>query len=171
MTNPRRTIALALGLTLSAIAAHAVEGTDAIARGKYLTEIMTCNECHTPGVLLGKPREPILSGSEVGYEMPGMGVYYGANLTGDNETGLGMWSEDDIVKAIRTGERPDGRIIAPVMPLKAFSHLSDEDAYAIAKYLKSLPAAKNVPPGPFGPSETPSSFYYKFTMPPKPAAP
>lgn len=156
-------------LALTPFVASAADGADPVARGKYLVEIMTCHECHTPGILIGKRREPDLSGSEVGYSIPGLGVYYGANLTPDVETGIGSWSEDDIVKALRTGERPDGRILSAVMPVNAFKHLTDDDAYAIAKYLKSLPPARNKVPGPFGPSETPTSFYYAFTVPPKPA--
>ncbi len=137
-----------------------------IERGEYLTEIMVCVECHTPGVLSGGTRGPDLAGSEAGYGIPGLGVFHGANLTPDNETGLGTWSEDDIVTAIRTGERPDGRILSAAMPWQAFAHLRDEDAYAIAAYLKSLDPVSNQVPGPFGPTETPTSFYYNFTMPP-----
>ena len=136
-----------------------------IERGKYLAEIMVCVECHTPGVLSGGVRGPDLAGSEFGYGIPGLGVFHGANLTPDSETGLGTWSEDDIVKALRTGERPDGRILSAAMPWRAFSHLTDEDAYALAAYLKSLEPVSNQVPGPFGPTETPTSFYYNFVMP------
>src|SRR5262245_1800532 len=75
-----------------------------IARSKYLVTLGGCTDCHTPGHFLGKPdmtRE--LGGSEVGFEIPGLGVFYGPNLTPDKETGLGTWSEDDIVKALQTG--------------------------------------------------------------------
>ena len=136
-----------------------------VERGEYLTEIMVCVECHTPGVLSGQPPGPMLSGSEVGYEIPFQGVYFGANLTPDNETGLGTWSEDDIVKAIRTGERPDGRILSAVMPSRSFARLTDEDAYAIAAYLKSLPPTSNQTMGAYGPTETPPGMYYKFIIP------
>ena len=134
-------------------------------RGEYLAHIMVCVECHTPGVLSGGERGPDLAGSEVGYGIPGLGVYYGANLTPDMETGLGSWSAGDIVTAIRTGERPDGRILSPAMPWRAFSKMTDEDAYALAAYLKSLAPVSNQVPGPFGPTETPTSFYYDFVIP------
>lgn len=60
--------------------------------------------------------------------------------------------------ALQTGKRADGRILAPVMPWRAFSKLTRVDACAIAAFLKSLPAVKNRVPGPFGP---PSSFALK----------
>ncbi|MEQ9109740.1 MAG: cytochrome c [Rhodospirillaceae bacterium] len=134
-------------------------------RGEYLSEVMVCVECHTPGVLIGAPHGPSLSGSEVGYGIPGLGVYYGPNLTPDMETGLGSWSEEDIVTALRTGVRPDGRILSPVMPWRAFANLKDQDAYALAAYLKSMEPVSNKVPGPFGPTETPTSFYYNFVVP------
>lgn len=145
----------------------AVSAETKVERGEYLSHVMVCSECHTPGVLSGGERGPELGGSEVGYGIPGLGVYYGANLTSDKETGLGNWSEDEIVTALRTGERPDGRILSPVMPWRAFAKMNDDDAYALAAYIKSLPAFSNKVPGPFGPTETPTSFYYEFKFPPK----
>ncbi|MDX2143227.1 MAG: cytochrome c [Rhodospirillaceae bacterium] len=142
-----------------------------IERGKYLAEVLVCGECHTPGALLGKPdKVNLLGGSEVGYEIPGLGVFYGANLTPDVETGLGNWSNEEIVTALRTGVRPDGRILSAAMPWRSFAALTDGDARAVAVYLKSLKPFSRKVPGPFGPTETPTSFYYKFTVPPKPAA-
>jgi mono/diheme cytochrome c family protein len=120
-------------LTLAATSVARAE--TAIERGEYLSHIMVCVECHTPGVLSGGERGPDLAGSEVGYGIPFLGVFHGANLTPDTETGLGAWSADDIVKAIRTGERPDGRILSPAMPWLAFAKLTDEDAHALAAYL------------------------------------
>ena len=99
-----------------------------------------CTDCHTPGYFFGKPDQArYLGGSEVGFHIPDLGVFHGPNLTPDDETGLGRWSADDIVKAIQTGARPDGRVLAPIMPWHAFAQLTREDAYAIASFLKSLP--------------------------------
>jgi mono/diheme cytochrome c family protein len=92
-------------------------------------------------------------------------VFHGPNLTPDNETGLGTWSETDIVTAIRTGVRPDGRELAPIMPWRAFANLTTPDAKAIAAYLKSLPPVSNKVPGPFGASEKPTSFVMKIAAP------
>ena len=139
-----------------------------VERGKYLVTIGSCTDCHTPGHFLGKPDlKRQLGGSEVGFEIPGVGVFYGPNLTPDAETGLGRWSEQDIVTAIRTGQRPDGRTLAPIMPWANLAALTDSDAAAIAAYLKSLPPVKNKVPGPFGPGDTPTSFVMKIAPPAK----
>ncbi len=159
-------LVVALSVALGMVATQASAETD-IERGEYLSHVMVCVECHTPGLLSGGERGPDLAGSEVGYGIPFLGVFHGPNLTPDDETGLGSWSADDIVKAIRTGERPDGRILAPAMPWRSFAKMTDEDAYALAAYMQSVAPVSNQVPGPFGPSETPTSFYYNFVMPAK----
>lgn len=141
-----------------------------IKRGQYLVTLGNCNDCHTPGHFFGKPdMARVLGGSEVGFEIPNLGTFYGPNLTPDRETGLGNWSAEEIVKAITKGERPDGRVLAPIMPWQAFANLTDADARAIAAFLKSLPPVKNKVPGPFGPGEKPTSFVMKI-VPPEGAA-
>jgi len=123
-----------------------------IARGKYLVTFGGCSDCHTPGYFLGKPdMAHFLGGSDVGFAIPGLGVFVGPNLTPDKETGLGSWTEEQIVTAITKGERPDGRKLAPIMPWRDFAHLSRADALAIAAYLRSLPPVKHAVAGPFGP--------------------
>lgn len=140
---------------------------NALERGRYLVTIMDCGGCHTRGVMMGKPDPDLyLAGSEVGFHLPGQGYFYPPNLTPDPETGLGGWSEDDIVRALRTGERPDGRILAPIMPSHAYAALTDDDAYAIAAFLKSMtPALYEGEPQPAGDGETPPSPYLEVTMP------
>jgi mono/diheme cytochrome c family protein len=141
-----------------------------VLRGKYLVTLGLCNDCHTPGYFFGKPdMGRFLGGSEVGFDIPGLGVFHGPNLTPDQDTGLGRWSADDIVRAIQTGTRPDGRVLAPVMPWHAFAELTKQDAHAIAAFLTSLPPVSNKVPGPFGPTETPTSFVFK-VLPPGQAA-
>ncbi len=66
-----------------------------------------------------------LGGSDVGFEIPGLGVFVGPNITPDKETGIGSWTAEEIVSAIQTGVRPDGRILAPIMPWHAFAHLTE----------------------------------------------
>jgi|SRR5271170_1449623 len=135
--------------------AHADEAQ--VQRGKYLVTIAGCSDCHTPGALIGKTdMARYLGGSDVGFAIPGLGVYYGQNLTPDKATGLGDWSNDQIVAAIRTGKRPDGGMLFPVMPYPALAHLTDEDAQAIVAFLKSLPAVTNKVPGPLGPKDNPA---------------
>jgi mono/diheme cytochrome c family protein len=138
-----------------------------IERGKYLVNAGLCTDCHTPGNLRGDPdMKRFLGGSDVGFEVPGLGVFHGRNLTPDKETGLGNWSEEQIVTAFTTGIRPDGRQLAPIMPYQAFSKLTKDDAYAIAVYLKTLTPIKNKVPGPFGPTEKQTTLVMRVVPPP-----
>ncbi|MGE5175237.1 MAG: c-type cytochrome [Hyphomicrobiales bacterium] len=138
--------------TESAATSTAAPATvDPVARGKYLVTIMSCADCHTPGTLYGAPdftRQ--LSGSELGWGGP-WGTTYPRNLTPDMETGIGAWSQDDIVKAIQTGYRPDGTQLSPPMPWPNFANLTHDDAMAIAAYLKSLPPIHHKVPDKLGP--------------------
>lgn len=157
MSKPSGLVFLALFLGLGAAPAHA--GADAlIARGKYLVTIGGCSDCHTPGSFFGKsdPKR-FLGGSDVGFAMP-QGVFVGPNLTPDEATGIGSWSRKDIVTAITTGRRPDGRVLAGIMPWRSFAHLTPRNALAVATFLKSLPPVSHRVPGPFGVTETPSVF-------------
>jgi mono/diheme cytochrome c family protein len=140
----------AVAMVLGGSAVRAAD--DVVARGEYLSKIMDCGGCHTPGVFLGKPDlARYLGGSEVGFMVPGLGIFYPPNLTPDEATGLGAWSVDDIAKAVRTGMRPDGRELAPAMPWRSYAALTDEDAMALATYLKSLPKVSNAEPEMVGP--------------------
>jgi mono/diheme cytochrome c family protein len=153
-------------LAFAGVTAASAQQTAEIKRGQYLVTLGNCNDCHTPGHFFGKPdKTRVLGGSEVGFELPNLGTFYGPNLTPDRETGLDKWSVEEIVKAIKTGERPDGRILAPIMPWQAFANLTDADVRAIAVFLKSLPPVKNKVPGPFGPNEKPTSFVMKIVPP------
>lgn len=137
-----------------------------IARGKYLVTIAGCNDCHTPGYFFGKPdMGRYLGGSEVGFEIPGLGVFVPPNVTPDDETGIGKWSIEEIVTALQTGVRPDGRELAPIMPWHAFANLTKEDVTAVATFLKSLPPVSNDVPGPFGPGQTVTSFTFRILPP------
>jgi mono/diheme cytochrome c family protein len=128
-------------------------------RGKYLVTLGGCSDCHTPGNFFGHPdMSKFLGGSDVGFAIPGLGVFVGRNLTPDKETGLGKWTTKQIITAMTTGVRPDGRTLAPIMPWRDLAHLTKSDAQAIAAYLKSLPPVNHAVPGPFGPNETPSVF-------------
>jgi mono/diheme cytochrome c family protein len=123
-------------------------GDAAVARGKYLVTIMDCVGCHTDGYLAGRP-EPAryLAGSSIGFGSP-EGIVYPPNLTSHPENGIGTWSDDEIIVAIRTGQRPDGRRLAPVMPWPNYASLTDEDAQAIVAYLRSVPPNDFRPPQP-----------------------
>jgi mono/diheme cytochrome c family protein len=138
----------------------------AVERGKYLVNIAGCNDCHTPGYFLGKPDTArFLGGSEVGFEIPGLGTFHGPNLTPDKATGLGGWTDAQIVAALQTGVRPDGRVLAPIMPWHAFANLNKDDVSSIVAFLRTIPPVSNKVPGPFGPAETPTGFVMKIVPP------
>src|ERR1043165_2088495 len=120
------------GVCIVAVVAAAAAAAAAAAqdkrRGEYLATIMDCGGCHTPGALAGQPdRSRHLGGSDIGFQIPGLGIFYPPNLTPD-ETGLGGWSETEIMTAVRSGVRPDGRVLVPVMPYHNYGQLTDGDA-------------------------------------------
>jgi len=79
-----------------------------------------------------------LAGSDSAFrDFPAFGIFYPPNLTPRRETGLGAWSEQDIVTALRTGARPDGRELRAGHPWRSYATLTDQDVQAIAVYLKS----------------------------------
>lgn len=139
---------------------------DLVARGEYLARIMDCTGCHTPGALAGQPDfDRFLAGSDIGFQIPGVGVFYPPNLTPDPMTGLGGWSEDDIIAAVRSGVAPGGRELAPVMPWPSYAALSDDDAKALVAFLKSLPAIAHKSPNPVGPNDAPTAPYMTVITP------
>lgn len=158
---------------------------DLVARGEYLVSYGDCNACHTPLKMGPKGPEPDfsrrLSGHPQDAKLPpppkledspwfaataGMtawagpwGVSYAANITPDKNTGIGIWSEDMFVKAMRTGKHMGhGRDILPPMPWQASSNLTDDDLKAIFAYLRSVPAVANQVPLPLGPDGESMSF-------------
>jgi mono/diheme cytochrome c family protein len=150
----------ALAVATPPCAAHAEDAQFApLARGRYLVQLGGCTDCHTPGHLLGKPDAArFLGGSDVGFAIPGAGTFVGPNLTSDKDTGLGNWTKQQIVTALQTGVRPDGRVLAPIMPWRAFAGLTRQDVDAVALFLQSLPPVSHKVPGPFGPDEKPPVF-------------
>ena len=106
-----------------------------IARGKYVFGATGGCGCHTmPG---GKQ----LNAGGRKYE-GAFGTVYSSNLTPDPETGLGRWTDDQIITAIRVGRRPDGGRLVPVHPYPTFNGMAEEDLRAVVAYLRSLPPVK-----------------------------
>src|SRR5262245_25385761 len=129
-------------------------------RGMYLTRVAMCQDCHSPRASDGAYAG---TGPDAGYDMRhlfgGGGIAFHwkdgrwlipPNLTPDPESGIGGWSEADIVKAMRTGMTPDGRQLNPMMPYNvAFRDMTDQDALDIARFLRSLPPVRSGrPPNP-----------------------
>jgi len=167
----KRLFGLALvsgSLLVFSIAANAAEGP--IERGKYLTTITGCNDCHTPFKMGEKGPEPdmtrLLSGHPANLVMPAApvltspwgwagsltntafsgpwGVSYAANLTPHEGTGMGAWDEKLFMNAIRSGKHLGaGRPIAPPMPWPGYAQMTDADLKAIFAYLQSVPAIEN----------------------------
>ncbi|MGQ4275483.1 c-type cytochrome [Pseudidiomarina sp. E22-M8] len=106
-----------------------------IKRGDYLiNNVMACGHCH------GKN----LAGGIVIPE--DFGDIHVPNITPHPATGIGTWSRQDIVHALRNGRRPDGSMIGMPMPIGKYKNLSDADAYAIAAYLQTIPPIEHKTP-------------------------
>ena len=124
---------------------------EAIARGKYLVHnVAACIGCHSP-VQEDKPGEPPVEGKlgagrDFG-DLPGFpGRLRAPNLTPDKATGIGSFTDGEILRAMREGIGRDGRALFPQMPFETYAKtLSDDDALSIIAYLRSLPAVNNDP--------------------------
>jgi len=165
-------------------AAPAAPAVSPVERGKMLVTGGGCHDCHTPKklgpngpeadldrALSGHPEKvgPVAKfvdakGSKYSTHTTddltawsgAWGVSYAANLTPDETTGIGLWSEDSFVKALKTGKHMGaGRQILPPMPWNWYGLLPDDDLKAIYAYLKSIPAIQNKVPMPTGPDGKP----------------
>lgn len=171
----------AAALAFQANGASVSPAGDDVARGSYLVKIMGCNDCHTPWTMTERGPEPDmarqLSGhpqSEIITKAPALGagpwvwagsgtntafagpwgVSFTANLTPDDETGLGKWTEESFIAAIRTGKHEgQGRPILPPMPWPMYRNATDADLRAVFAYLQSLPPIQNRVPLPIDPPE------------------
>jgi mono/diheme cytochrome c family protein len=123
------------------------------ANGEYLVEHVTaCGDCHTPRDAGGVPLPGQTLAGGVRFDLP-FGVVYTRNITPDSATGIGSWSDAEIITAIRTGQSPeppggstDEAKLFPIMPYWLYGHLTDADAQDIVAYLRSVPAVNNLVP-------------------------
>lgn len=156
---------------------------DTVRYGEYLVAGVGCHDCHSPKVMT--PQGPIpdttrlLSGHPAGTQLPAIdksqlkswylftqdltafvgpwGISYAANITSD-DTGIGKWTEEQFIRAIRHGKFKgiaDERTLLPPMPWPAFSNLTDTDLKAMFAYLKSTKPVKNVVPPAAAPADIP----------------
>lgn len=116
--------------------------------GGYLITLAGCDDCHTPSNAQGAPdKTKRLSGVE-NFEKDAQGnSIHSANLTPDQATGLGGWTDAQIIAAIRTGIDDEGHQLHPLMPYASAYHAyTDEDVAAVVAYLRTLPAVSHPMP-------------------------
>lgn len=131
-----------------ALAGAPVDDT-AIVRGEYLAKAADCIACHTaPGG--GKP----FAGG-VAFKLP-FGTIYSSNITADPATGIGRWTDEQFVRALREGIRSDGQQLYPAFPYTSYIQLSRSDVLAIKAYLFSRPIVSQ--------ASTPSSLSFPFNQ-------
>jgi mono/diheme cytochrome c family protein len=145
-----------------------------VERGKYLVTFGGCNDCHTPMAFGPQGPHPdmsrMLSGHPQDANLPSpplqpgpwwllstltafagpWGISYASNITPDTLTGIGIWTEDIFVRAMRTGRHAGvSRPILPPMPWQSVATLTDEDISAVYAYLRTVPPIHNQVPEPF----------------------
>ena len=135
-----------------------------VERGRYLTTIAACHDCHSPKVdaqmtpdasrlLSGRPSTttpPAQGQGEIRASLDltawsgPWGNSYAANLTPEPETGLGSrYTERTFIQTLRTGKKPEGESLSPPMPWPLYRNMTDEDLKSIYEYLRSLKPVKN----------------------------
>ncbi len=122
----------ALTVALCATLVNAFAGGDA-KRGEYLAKAAGCVGCHTEEK---KDAVPFAGGRAL--KTP-FGTFYGPNITSHPQAGIGRWTEADFMRAMREGERPDGRNYFPAFPYPSFTKITDRDLRDLWAYLRALP--------------------------------
>lgn len=118
---------------LAPVLAGAPTSATVLARGEYLTKAADCIACHT----VPESHQPYAGG--LAFRLP-FGTIYSSNITADVDTGIGSWSDDDFVRAVREGVDQHGQHLYPAFPYTSYTLLSRDDVLAIKAYLFSLPA-------------------------------
>lgn len=125
-----------------------VEATPArLERGEYIvTNLASCGACHTTrasgDISDAESTDALLGGQNV-MEDDGLGFrVWIPNITSD-ESGVGKWSDDQLMRGIRDGVKPDGSLMVPFMPFGSYQHMSDEDVRSVVAYLRSVPKVKS----------------------------
>lgn len=105
-----------------------------VARGRYIFGAAGGCGCHTV------PGQPPNSGGRR-YDGP-FGTVYSTNITPDRETGIGGWTDEQIITAIRLGRRPNGERLIPVHPYPVFNGMAEEDLRALVAFLRTVPPVR-----------------------------
>jgi len=120
--------------------------TDKVKWGEYVCLYrVECYTCHssdftTDDFIYPEKSKGFFGGGNK-FAMPDGTTMHSLNITMDDETGIGKWTEDQFVKAVKTGIVPSGPALRP--PMKPFVYLSDGEVRAIYAYLKTIPKIKN----------------------------
>ncbi len=119
--------------------------SDKVAYGRYMTFSLDCYSCHSPDftkVVALHPEQTAgyMGGGNDMTDADGRHIVT-ANLTPDDETGIGRWSEAEFVRAVRLGFRPDGRVLRS--PMEVLPELGEDEAAAIYAYLRTVPKLRH----------------------------
>src|SRR2546428_5605310 len=119
---------------LSEPAAAQAPSAAELARGKYIFGATGGCGCHTV------PKQPVNAGGRR-YDGP-FGTVYSSNITPDRETGIGGWTDEQIIMATRLGRRPNGERPVPGHPDTGFNGMAADGLKALVAFLRSVPAGK-----------------------------
>ncbi|MDX5482553.1 MAG: cytochrome c [Hymenobacteraceae bacterium] len=120
-----------------------------VERGEYLANhVAICIDCHSTrdfSRFSGPPAPGTFGkgGDKFDHSFGFPGTFYARNITSDKETGIGNWTDGEIYRAITKGVSKDGEPLFPVMPYKSYSQMTEQDAYAIIAYIRTLSPIKN----------------------------
>jgi mono/diheme cytochrome c family protein len=134
-------VGLATGLAvltlLAGSAAAQAPGGDLVSRGKSVFAAAAGCGCHTEKGKV-EPGKTLNAGGRR-YDGP-FGTVYATNITPDRQTGIGSWTDEQIIAGIRLGRRSNGERLIPVHPYPVFNGIAETDLRALVAYLKSVPA-------------------------------
>lgn len=117
-------------LLISAASANAATPAEVV-RGKYVFGATGGCGCHT------LPKGPANGGGRK-FDGP-FGTVYSTNITPDTKTGIGAWTDEQIITAVRLGRRPNGERILPIHPFTSFNGMAEEDLRALVAFLRTVP--------------------------------
>ncbi len=116
------------------------DSAEVIERGRYLVHAGGCISCHQNEA----DEDDSLSGGHA-LESP-FGTFHASNITPDGDTGIGGWSGEDFILALKHGRAPEGVHYYPAFPYRSYAGISDDEALAIGAWLMSQPAVRNEVP-------------------------
>jgi mono/diheme cytochrome c family protein len=129
---------LSIALLLLVASDAAAQTREQIARGKYVFGAAAGCGCHTV------PKQPLNAGGRK-YDGP-FGTVYSSNITPDPTTGIGKWTDEQIIVATRAGRRPSGERLIPVHPYTVFNGMFEQDLKDVVAYLRSVPPVNRAAP-------------------------